>query len=77
MEKIPTNLQRFFWDSDLDNIDLRKNADYVIDRLLKMGNVSSWGWLFKVYSLKQIKKRIAKSKQLTAKDINFYSLILN
>lgn len=77
MNIIPTSFKKFFWDTELNAIDSRKHSSYIIDRLLKMGDILSWQWLFKNYSSDQIKTRVLKSKQLTKKDISFFSLIFD
>jgi len=77
MNLVPLTLKKFFWDVELDTIDTQKHSSYVIDRLLKIGDISSWRWLIKNYSSNQIKLRILRSKQLTKKDISFFSLIFD
>ncbi len=57
------------------NIDSQENADYIIDRLLTKGDLSSWKWLSDTYETDQVKQRVIESRQLSNKDAVFYSTI--
>ncbi|MFH1967545.1 MAG: hypothetical protein ABIJ03_03485 [Patescibacteria group bacterium] len=77
MNQLPTIFQQFFWDAKLESINTQKNSSYIIDRLLKIGDLASWKWLAQTYSPEQIKNRALNSRQLTKKDATFYSLIFD
>jgi len=77
MKHLPSSLHQFFWDTDPKTINTQTNSSYVVDRLLKIGNMASWKWLVKTYSPNVIRTRALESKQLTKKDATFYSLIFD
>lgn len=77
ISSIPASLNRYFWDTRPENIDVQKNASYVIDRLLSKGDLNSWEWMRTAYSSEQIKDRVQKSRQLSRKDTVFFSLVYN
>ena len=48
--------QSLFWDTNPDNIDIKKNARYVIERILDFGQLDEVGWLFKTYPKEEIRQ---------------------
>lgn len=69
--------QSLFWDTNPDKIDLKKNARYVIERILDYGQPDEVGWLFKTYPKKEIKQVIDLPRsQVTAKSKALWTLLL-
>jgi len=54
MKKIPNNLQGVLWSTPIQNLDINDNKVYIIHQVLMFGDLDQIGWLFKVYSKKQI-----------------------
>lgn len=71
---LPTAFNKYFWDVSLDNIDLQKNSSYIAERLLEYGDFEEVAWLLKTYGKEFIKKVIEKSRNLSFKSVNYYSL---
>lgn len=67
--------QSLFWDVDLKSIDPKKNAQYIIERILDFGNDKEVKWLFHYYPPKLIKEIIKKSRVLHAKSKSLWHLI--
>ena len=56
--------QSLFWDTDTKKIDLKKNAHYIIERVLDLGRDSEVRWLLKTYKKPLLKKVVVKSRCL-------------
>jgi hypothetical protein len=69
--------QNLFWDTAVENIDLKKNQRYVIERVLTRGFLQDFYILLQLYTTKELKEAIIKSKELDAKTINFCSNYFN
>lgn len=69
-------IKRFFWDVDFSNLDKNKDRDFIVERLLEMGDEKSTNWLFSVYDKKAIREILKKSKKITPKSANYWALIL-
>lgn len=66
-----------FWDTDLAKIDPKKNARYIIERILEFGNEDEVRWVWQNYSPKFIKHVMNKSRGvLHRKSKALWSLIL-
>jgi hypothetical protein len=48
--------ESLFWDTNPNNIDLNKNARYIIERVLDFGRLEEVSWLFKTYPKEEIKR---------------------
>lgn len=66
-----------FWDTDVKDIDLKKNARYVIERVLEFGYPKEVGWIIKNYPKSEIKRVMNLPRsQVRAKSKALWSLIL-
>ena len=54
--------QSLFWDTDPKTIDLQKNAQYVIERILDFGNDNEVRWLWNFYDKPLLSGVIEKSR---------------
>jgi len=68
--------QSLFWDTNPENIDLEKNAQYVIERVLDFGRDDEVRWLRKFYDLSLVKKIVMKSRSLRPETKNLWTLLL-
>lgn len=71
------NLGRgLFWDTEPGRLDLHKNRDYIIERVLDLGNEKAVNWLFSTYSRAEIKEVLASSRRISRKSARYWSLVL-
>ncbi len=75
--KLPKFLKKYFWDVDFENIDFKKNQDFIIVRILEYGNAKALVWLFKNVSKNKIKEQVLESPSFSGKTINFWALFFN
>jgi hypothetical protein len=68
--------QSLFWDVNPNKIDVKKNAPYIIERILDLGRDKEVRWLWKFYDKKLIKKVVEKSRCLRPETKNLWMLIL-
>lgn len=68
--------QSLFWDTDPKRIDVKKNAPYIIERVLELGTDKEVSWLKKTYNPKLIKKVVKNSRSLSPKTKNLWLLLL-
>ncbi len=76
--RIPGWLEPYFWDVNIQDLDLKNNRIFIIERLLNDGNQAAVQWLFRTYSNQEIKEVVLKSKRLSLKTArcwqNYYHL---
>ena len=68
--------QALFWDTNPNNIDIEKNAQYIIERVLDFGNDKEVKWLYHFYDKSLLKKVIAQSRCLMPRTKNLWTLLL-
>jgi hypothetical protein len=74
----PLRKKSLFWDTDAQTIDLVKNKRFVIERILKFGNLTDYSWLRNKYTPDEIKEVITRNRsELDRKSLNFWSSIYN
>ncbi|MBM4135307.1 MAG: hypothetical protein FJ241_00565 [Nitrospira sp.] len=69
---IPERLRSLFWDTSLTKIHMKRNARYIIERVLEFGDVDALKWLQKVYPDHTIIDVLYLSKAITEKSRNFW-----
>lgn len=75
---IPDKFKCFFWDVTIKDINIIDHQIFIIERLLNEGDQQTLEWLFRTFSLEQIKNAVAISRGLTMKTAlcwqNFFQL---
>lgn len=74
---MPLFLKKYFWDVDFSKLDYEKRPDYVAARILEYGDARAIKWLFAVSRKAKIENVVKKSRQLSRKSANFWSLFFN
>lgn len=75
MSGLPKQFYKYFWDTQVEQIDIEKNSAYVINRLLQWGRVPDLKWLKAQYGVEALKLVVKRSRELSAKHGRFFSLI--
>lgn len=68
--------QTLFWDVNPRKIDAKRNAQYIIERILDFGNDKEVKWLYYFYNKPLIKKVVAKSRSLRPETKNLWMLLV-
>ena len=67
--------QSLFWDVNPKNIDVEKNAQYIIERILDFGDDKEVKWLWHFYNKKRLKKVVLKSRCLRPRTKKLWTLL--
>ena len=68
--------QSLFWDTNPDKIDIQKNAQYIIERVLDFGNDAEVSWLWKTYDKSLLRDTVSKSRSLMPESKKLWTLLL-
>lgn len=68
--------QTLFWDTDPKKIDVKKNAQYIIERIADFGNDKEARWALEFYSKQKLRNVISKSRCLRPSTRALWCLIL-
>ncbi|MFO8067266.1 MAG: hypothetical protein R6U11_06765 [Bacteroidales bacterium] len=67
--------KRFFWDVDYQNLDINKNKELIIERILTLGDISDFVNLISIYGKKEIINTAVNTAYLDKKTLNWLSII--
>lgn len=73
-KSVPEVFHYLFWDTDTEKIDLKKNARYVIEKVLDMGGLDALQWIQRLYPTKLIVETLEMSRKITPKSKNFWAI---
>lgn len=68
--------QSLFWDTNPKNINIKKNASYIIERVLDFGRDNEVHWLWNTYDKKLLRKTVIKSRSLRPRTKTLWTLLL-
>lgn len=69
----PLTKKSLFWDTDLNTLDLVLHKRYIIERILKLGDLDDYYWMRNAYSTEEIKNVILEERSdLDPKSISFW-----
>ncbi|MBI4691076.1 MAG: hypothetical protein HY754_12555 [Nitrospirae bacterium] len=71
---VPERFRSLFWDTNLKNIHIRKNARYIIERVLDFGDMDAVQWLQRVYAIQTVMEVLAVSRNISNKSRNFWMI---
>ncbi|SRR6266545_1861750 len=77
MDRLPATAKKYFWDINADKLDVSKHSRFVIERLLEDGDFPELRWLFQNFSKQKIVDVLKRSRSLSRRSANYWSLILN
>jgi hypothetical protein len=65
-----------FWDTAYEKIDYKKNASFIIERVLNYGDKEDVEKLKDMYGMAKIKETAKRINYINKKNLNFWSIIL-
>ncbi len=68
--------QTLFWDVNPQKIDAKRNAQYIIERILDFGRDDEVRWLWNFYDKRLLKKIVGKSRCLRPRTKALWTLLL-
>lgn len=71
---IPQTYAKYFWDTNIANLELSKNSRYIIERILEYGNLQAWQWLFGEIPDEELIDTIKNSRNIGIKTAHFFQL---
>ena len=69
--------KKLFWDVDFEKLDYKKDADFIISRVLVYGDLEDYRLIKEKYGEKKIKETAKKVDYPNKKSLIFWSNIFN
>ncbi|SHG43622.1 hypothetical protein SAMN02745221_00214 [Thermosyntropha lipolytica DSM 11003] len=75
---IPYDFKSIFWDTAIQDLDLKKHRKYIIERILNFGDLEHFSWLLKNYTPEEIIDEVKTNRQINKKSAilvaNFFNI---
>lgn len=68
---MPKEFKKYFWDTEYEKLDIKKNMKYIISRLFCDGDLESIKWIKRTYTKEEIIETAKTSRRLTPITANF------
>ncbi|HEY4495269.1 MAG TPA: hypothetical protein VJC01_02350 [Candidatus Paceibacterota bacterium] len=75
-KKIMRFRPELFWDTNPRNIDVKKHAQYIIERVADLGRDKEARWVLDFYDKRLLKRVVTKSRCLRPRTKALWTLIL-
>jgi hypothetical protein len=69
--------KKLFWDVKFKDLDYKKHVDFIIKRILELGDVQDYQFIQNKYGRKKIKEVAQKTKFIHKKNANFWKLVFS
>lgn len=69
---LPEYVKKLLWDVNTDTLDLKKYADYVIEKILFLGDIEATKWAVENYGVEKMIEVAKKSKVIRPAVKSFY-----
>ena len=70
-QKMLADMRPLFWDTDPDQLDMKKNSAYIIARLLDMGGMPGYLWVQYLFTKDEIIQAVIQRKDMRPVVRNF------
>ncbi|TSC79731.1 MAG: Uncharacterized protein G01um101429_406 [Parcubacteria group bacterium Gr01-1014_29] len=71
-QKIPHFLQPFLWSVNIDGLDVNEDKVYIINQILAFGDMKALAWIFKTYSLHELRDVFSRHGMRIYREAGFY-----
>ena len=68
---MPVELKKYFWDTDFEKLDLKRNRRFIITRLYCYGDLKAIRWVKNTYTEDEIKDVAVNSRNLNPLVANY------
>lgn len=77
IQQVPADFSPFFWDVHIGELEPTLHGRFIIERLLNEGDHHTLHWLFKTYSMDEIRFVIQNSRNLSRKTARYWQCFFN
>ena len=70
--QIPQEFNRFFWDTNIGEINIQTHKSFILERLLEEGNNRAVHWILDVFTSKDIEEVVCSSRRIRIKTALFW-----
>ncbi len=73
----PQNLQVFLPSSNVADLDIARDKNYIIEKLIHRADFSAWRWMNATYDAREIAEVVKSSRDLDERDVRIWQYYLD
>ena len=73
-KQLPKEFKKYFWDVDPKKLSLRKYYDFMLGRIMTLGDIKVLKWLLKI-PRRDIMRVVKTSREIDMKTRNFWRVV--
>lgn len=73
---LPESFRPYFWDVKFEDIDIQKNPQFVLKRIIDRGNTDALLWVLERFNVNEIKNLVLTSRDLSRRTGSFWADML-
>lgn len=70
-------IKKYFWDTDFQTLDLREHKQFILERILEMGDDAAVAWMREHFTREDILDALEHSRRISQKSRNYWNFILS
>lgn len=74
--KVPENFRPLFWDVEWEKLDALTHQEFIMERVLNMGDETAVRWIIDTYSLDKVESLVKTSRRLSRKTARCWQNLL-
>jgi len=71
---LPKEFKKYFWDVDFEKLTFKKYPIFILERIMRLGDIEALKWLLKV-PRRKIREVVNRSRELDPKTRNFWRVV--
>ncbi|HVK87857.1 MAG TPA: hypothetical protein VM513_27245 [Kofleriaceae bacterium] len=77
--RVPRAMESLFWNVDIAQLDVQRDADFILTRILERGRMVDVDWAIARYGVERIHRyfRTAPRPELSRRTIRFWKVVLH
>ena len=72
--RLPQEFKKYFWDVEFSGLSLKKYPDFILGRIMNLGNLQALKWLLKIPK-QEIMRVVKTNREIDLKTRNFWRVI--
>jgi len=72
--RLPKEFKKYFWDVDFKKLSFKKYSFYILERIMRLGDIEALKWLLKIPRNK-ILEVVRRSREIDPKTRNFWKVV--
>lgn len=75
--KVPEKFHSYFWDTDVSEVNVLRDAWFVVEKVVNFGTLEAMRWLVNILGENQVRDIILRNYNISTKSAKLWGAVLN